>query len=173
MLANHLGAGGHAMLLSATLGNAARARLTGRKAAEKAAAVAVPYPAVHTRVATVGAEGGQAKRVCVALAGSLDDAEAIATWAAAAAGAGARVLVLRNTVRGALAMPAALEALADQALLWQVADRPGLHYGRFAAEDRRILDCRIETAFGRAKIAACQNVVPSRAFTARAPFHVR
>lgn len=149
VLANHLGAGGHAMLLSATLGNASRARLTGHRGIGQVEAVAVPYPAIHAGSATVGTDGGQAKRVHVELAGFIDDAETIAARAIAAAAAGARVLVLRNTVRGALAVQRALETRADPAMLWQVAQAPGLHHGRFAAEDRRILDRQIEAAFGR------------------------
>lgn len=149
VLANHIGAGGHAMLLSATLGNAARARLTGQDALGESGAMAVPYPAFHAGASTIGATGGHEKAVRVDLAGILDDAEAIAARAIAAAEAGARVLVLRNTVRGALAVQAMLEKQADPALLWQVADAPALHHGRFAAEDRRLLDKEIEKAFGK------------------------
>ena len=148
-LSNHLGAGGHAMLLSATLGNAALARLTGRNTLTEAEAVSVPYPVFHSGSAASGAGGGRAKPVRVDLAGLMDDAEAMAVRAIAAAQKGARVLVLRNTVRGALAVQAALEVRADPTLLWHVAGAPALHHGRFAAEDRRLLDREIETAFGK------------------------
>ena len=149
VLVNHLGAGGHAMLLSATLGNAALARLTGWEALTETKAAAVPYPAIHSGAVMSAAKGARAKPVRVDLADLMDDAEAIAARAIAAAQEGARVLVLRNTVRGALAVQAALEARADPTLLWQVAGVPALHHGRFAAEDRRLLDREIETAFGK------------------------
>ncbi|HYD68491.1 CRISPR-associated endonuclease Cas3'' [Azospirillum sp.] len=107
-------AGGHALLLSATLGAAARTRLLGRPASATpplAEAVAVPYPLLATRAGDGPpiAAGGTAKRITIRLADAAAEADSIAAEALAAARRGARVLVIRNTVRGALAVQLALE----------------------------------------------------------------
>lgn len=60
--------------------------------------------------------------------------------------------MLRNTVGGAIAVQQALEDLAtDPSLLWHVRGRPAVHHGRFATEDRRLLDTGIERAFGKTR----------------------
>lgn len=63
----------------------------------------------------------------------------VATRAVAAAQAGARVLVIRNTVGLARATAAAVAAL-DPALVLRVNDHPACHHARFAAQDRLALD---------------------------------
>lgn len=149
VLDNHLGAGGHAMLLSATLGAAARTRLTlGRHAAPPPLAQAehLAYPALHG-VANAAISPRADKRVRLEREGFIDDAVAMAQRAANAARDGARVLVIRNTVAGAVAVQQSLEALG--APIWAVGSAPALHHGRFAAEDRERLDKGIEAAFGK------------------------
>jgi CRISPR-associated endonuclease/helicase Cas3 len=153
VLDNHRAAGGHVMLLSATLGAAARTRLTGghRQAPPRLAeAEALPYPALHGLGNAGSGQPSRQKTVDIDIRGTIDDPAALARSALDAASDGAHVIVLRNTVGGAIAVQQALEDLTqDASLLWHVAGRPALHHGRFAAEDRRLLDTGIESAFGK------------------------
>jgi CRISPR-associated endonuclease/helicase Cas3 len=155
IVANHRAAGGHAMLLSATLGAGARTRLLGGGSAVAPPlrkACAVPYPALHGSDAGVipVATDRRVKAVALTLAGEIGAPQAVARRALEAAKAGARVLVIRNTVRDAVETVQALEALADAAVFqFAVEGVPTLHHGRFAAEDRRLLDGAIEDAFGK------------------------
>ena len=157
LIANHVGTGGQVLLLSATLGGATRARLLGQKAVPTLAeAVATPYPALSGRDApprAIMGEGRPAKQVTIETAGLIADPEAIATRAIAAARAGASVLVVRNTVGGAVAVAQAVEAAAPE-LAFQVEGVATLHHGRFAREDRVLLDTAVEHAFGKGRSAA-------------------
>lgn len=154
LLDGHLQAGGHALLLSATLGAAARARLLGVARCPLGEAEAVAYPALSW--AEAGKETVQAVSACgssktVALEASslIDDPAAIAALARAAAADGAKVLVIRNTVGAAIATQLALEAEGETSALFRVNGRLTLHHGRFATNDRRLLDAAVEAAFGK------------------------
>lgn len=163
LLADHLAAGGEAILLSATLGARARSRhaaigrlgnLADADLPPLADAIAAPYPAITTTDAPVPdavPAAGPGKVVTVSVAPLIDDAAAIAARALAVAEAGAKVLVVRNTVAGAIAVQQALEAAAgaDSPLLFRVNGIATLHHGRFAREDRRLLDAAVETAAGK------------------------
>jgi CRISPR-associated endonuclease/helicase Cas3 len=156
LLANHVGVGGQALLLSATLGAATRARLLNYARPSLSEAIAQPYPALSGSAAplrAVEATGPAQKRVTIELDGSIDDADAIAARAVAAAREGASVLVIRNTVRGAVAVAQAVEVLAPD-LAFRVNGVATLHHGRFAASDRQLLDVAVETAFGKHRTAA-------------------
>lgn len=149
VLENHLGAGGHALLLSATLGSGARASLMSRRNAQLPPlneAEGLSYPAVHG-LAAPALGPGKEKLVEVGIVPAIDEPAALATLALDAARQGARVLVIRNTVAGAVEVQEALEA--EGGPLWTVKGDPALHHGRFAAEDRRVLDRGIEDAFGK------------------------
>jgi len=76
---------------------------------------------------------------------TMDPKEA-AVRAIAAAERGARVLVIRNTVTMAVATWRAVQEAGGLALLMQAAGHPALHHGRFAAEDRALLDHAVETS---------------------------
>ncbi|WP_372397971.1 CRISPR-associated helicase Cas3' [Azospirillum sp. HJ39] len=156
----HLGAGGHALLMSATVGSRARTRwLGGRRAPDFAAAVAAPYPAVWSARDMAGGRSGAAaaaaipgdgprarrKTVAMTLAPGWSAAEA-AERALAAARSGAKVLVIRNTVTTAIATWEAVRAAGGDGLLLQLSGGPALHHGRFAAEDRAALDRAVEAA---------------------------
>lgn len=73
-------------------------------------------------------------------------AQTVAEAAIAAARAGARVLVIRNTVKAAAEVLEAVTALGGMDLLMAVAGVPALHHSRFAAEDRALLDAAAEEA---------------------------
>lgn len=163
LLRGHLAAGGHAMLLSATLGAEARHALlreaAGGRTVDEAApafatAVATPYPLLSA--GAPGAPGiaipprGDEKQVSIESRDLLDDATGIAEAALRAAREGAKVLVVRNTVDGAVAVQRELERLTgdDDAVIFRVAGVRTLHHGRFAREDRRLLDSAVERALG-------------------------
>ena len=160
LLDQHLCAGGHALLMSATLGSDARAALlhpeVGRANQWRMKfdeAVAVPYPALWTNRAeapvSIETGAGQGLReVQVRLEEAWSDPDAIASQAVAAARQGARVLVIRNTVREVVATQRALEAI-DPALSLAVAGRACPHHARFAPEDRLQLDTALEALFGK------------------------
>jgi CRISPR-associated endonuclease/helicase Cas3 len=158
ILRRHVRAGGHALLLSATLGGLTRERLV--RAADQAlfspSAVgtlrSAPYPAITDRARTRPAlTNGRTKDVGVALVPWIDAPKAIAERAFEAARAGAQVLVVRNTVAGAIAVQTALEAMAafDDRLLFRVGAVVAPHHGRFAREDRKLLDAAVEARFGK------------------------
>ncbi|MXZ72929.1 MAG: CRISPR-associated helicase Cas3' [Acidobacteria bacterium] len=155
----HLALGGHALLMSATLGAAARSKFTTRSARSSPPAPRdaedAPYPALtlvppdglpETRAITTS---GPAKSVSMSAVSILDDPDSIARTAAAAAGDGARVLVIRNTVSSAQAVFAALLAQGADDVMLKVAEGPALHHSRFAAEDRKLLDQAVESEIGK------------------------
>ncbi|OSM00331.1 putative CRISPR-associated helicase Cas3 [Magnetofaba australis IT-1] len=155
LLKRHRAAGGHALLMSATLGAGFRAQLFGEEAPTLEAAVAAPYPlitwcgtgeAAQTRAPEAAS---QQKAVQVESLPLADEAATIVEQALAAARQGARVLILRNTVGDAVATQQALEALAWEGspLLLRCGELPALCHSRFSPEDRRALDGALEQAF--------------------------
>ncbi len=91
----------------------------------------------------------------------LEDPQRIAQEALHAARQGARVLVIRNTVRGCLETQAALEALLsthERALAFQAQGLPVPHHARYAQPDRKTLDEAVEHALG--KLSEGQNPRP-------------
>lgn len=166
LLQGHVQAGGHALLLSATLGAGMQARLLGTACPPLAAAETVPYPALSWAEAGRACVRevppvGTAKAVRIEPASIIGDVVAVATAALAAANRGARVLVIRNTVRDAIETAQALEALAGAAhpALFRVAGATTLHHGRFAPSDRSLLDAAVEADFGKASSATSRIVI--------------
>ena len=160
LVRDHLAVGGHVLLMSATLGSAARVALTDfrpRGAVPPLAAMeAVPYPALtlagDRAAETRGLAGtGQSKTVSVYAEPIMGDAPRIADRALAACQQGAKVLVVRNTVGEAQAVFRALQDRGGSALTLQVAGGPALHHSRFAAEDRVLLDEAVERALGKGR----------------------
>lgn len=167
VLAHHALAGGHALLLSATLGAGARERLL-RAGGQRAsapnleAASNLPYPLVTYR--DLGSReiryvpiqpGGRSRVVSVSALAEMETPTAIARRAIAAARLGAKVLVLRNTVADCIETQLAVEKEAqdDRSLLFCCADTPAPHHGRFARDDRRALDEALEQRVGKEREA--------------------
>ena len=157
LLDTHLDSGGYALLMSATLGSVARQQWLGTADPQSVQeAVAAHYPAVSVMgkdgesMAPAG-ENGQEKSVNVAGAPLISEFVQVAEMAIEAARAGARVLVIRNTVSSALATQEALELAAsdDHSLLFSVNGIAALHHSRFAPDDRRLLDSEVEATLGR------------------------
>lgn len=152
----HLGRGGHAMLMSATLGSHARAKwLSPRrrfKAPGFAEAVAEPYPAVWGRnlkgprfILPDAARPDTDKVVTMRTVPTMAAQEA-ARIAIDAANRGARVLLIRNTVDAAIETARAVEEQGGARWLLPVNGIPTLHHSRFAPEDRKLLDAAVEQA---------------------------
>ena len=171
LLKAHLNCGGHAVLLSATLGSSARSRylaLTpqGRIPSLLASmpfdvACNVPYPAISDRSSLREVAGtGQSKCVRWSTRDIIDSPEQIAELALAAAAQGAKVLIVRNTVPAAIATLAALEArVPDRTWLFQVNGVVTLHHSRFSRQDRPLLDAEIELRLGKVRPSGALIVV--------------
>ncbi len=165
VLARHLAARGHALLMSATLGAAARQRFVQAERGEMpslAEAEQQPYPALSVRegertsVVEAGA-GPREKVVCVQLSAAMRESGEVASRALAAARAGARVLIIRNTVADAISTQQKLEAAAggDTTLLFSCEGSVAPHHSRYAREDRKRLDDALERRFGKSASGAC------------------
>ncbi len=155
LLRIHTGAGGYALLMSATLGSVARARwLPGAETPALDESIKAPYPVISFsgdgEILSPG-ESGQNKSVRVSSRPIMSDFDAVASLALEAAVSGTKVLVVRNTVDYAIRTQQALERVAsneERDPLFSLNGVPTLHHGRFAVADRRELDSRIENLLG-------------------------
>ncbi|ARO87745.1 CRISPR-associated helicase/endonuclease Cas3 [Nitrosospira lacus] len=160
LLKAHLNNGGHAMLLSATLGSSARNRYLAlaphvespqAKSMTFEAACGVPYPAIsdYSQTQAVEAAGGT-KKVTWAAYDIIGAPDRIANMAIDAARLGAKVLVIRNTVIDAIATLAAIEEnIPDKTWLFTVNGVVTLHHSRFSRQDRPVMDKAIEAQLGK------------------------
>lgn len=155
LLEGHLARSGWALLLSATLGERAAARYFRRAEAPLAEAVARPYPLVTTSATAHAAAASRQRSVTVELAANLTDDALLLPRLAAALQAGARVLVVCNTVSRANALFRLVEtALSERhpELLPALFATRGVrspHHGRFAREDRELLDAAVSAQLGK------------------------
>lgn len=157
LLTVHAGGGGHALLMSATLGSRDRAAYLGHAPPSLEEAVHVGFPALTWRPApeqppaTSQAPGGPEKTVTVCCEPWMAAPERVAAEALEHARAGARVLVLRNTVADAVVTQQALErfAVPGHPLLFRCEGVAAPHHGRYATEDRRALDAALEGWVGK------------------------
>lgn len=151
VLQQHRAAGGHALLMSATLGSLARLRLLNERVEPHAvpdieSAARLAYPSVQRsgeELEELQAPPGQRqqKRVAIEL---VDPETDLLDRLAAAARAGAVVLFVRNRVDDAIEMVRQLEGIGAPLLRCRSVVAP--HHGRFAPEDRRLLDEALEGA---------------------------
>jgi CRISPR-associated endonuclease/helicase Cas3 len=157
LLQAHLGCGGHALLLSATLGASARERYLSLvqgarpRTLDFQTACDTPYPAVsdHRAVGAI-ASPMRAKTVSWSTLDLIDDPHQSARLAIDAASTGAKVLVIRNTVPAAMAVFKALEEqVPDPGWLFEVAGARTLHHSRFSRQDRPLLDAAIQAQLGK------------------------
>ncbi|MHB1845465.1 MAG: CRISPR-associated helicase Cas3' [Deltaproteobacteria bacterium] len=169
VLKRHLQAGGHALLMSATLGGAVRDQFLRldevgfREPPALSTTRLAPYPQV-SRTGGSGSgvvrESAQPKTVQVIRKPWMSMPDEIAEAALGAAARGARVAVLRSTVKGAIETQVAIERLAEEQgrceLLFQVDRRFAPHHSRFARDDRILLDGEVERRFGKgSKYGGC------------------
>ena len=155
VLDQHRMAGGHALLMSATLGSLARLRLLGGRVElhqepDACRAAALPYPSLQRSgeelqpLPRVDLEPRE-KRVAVELLDPETDADPLLARLKLAADSGAAVLFIRNRVDDARETVLRLEEIGAPLLRCRGVSAP--HHGRFAPEDRRLLDAALEQAF--------------------------
>jgi len=153
--------------MSATLGSVARRRwLCGRRPESQEMtldqAIKTPYPAISTSAArgeSIVGTGttGKTKSVRIQALAAMEDFQLIAERAINAASKGAKVLVIRNTVRHAIQtqrfiesrLEGAVDREALRSLLFVCNGVHALHHGRYAGNDRRLLDRAVEDQFGK------------------------
>lgn len=159
----HQSAGGHVLLMSATLGSRLRDRLARVGSAEAGgqleAAERTPYPLITVRTAIgvtampVRSGGEPQKTVRIDLVSELDSPGAIAARALTAAREGAGMLIVRNTVGGCVAVQRALETEAalrrEEHLLFRCRGIIAPHHSRFSQPDRKLLDVAVELHYGK------------------------
>ena len=167
LLKAHVGAGGYAILMSATLGSVARRRWLHRPrgsnkktAISLEAAINTPYPSI----AVVGKAGEKllsvgktapSKSVCIHAYPTMHEFSKVAMVALETARKGAKVLMIRNTVGHAVKSQQALENIAvgnDKQFLFDCGNQPTIHTGRFAATDRELLDGAVEAHLGKRRL---------------------
>ena len=157
LLRGHLDLGGHALLMSATLGATARATFTGSSIRDLPApdeAVESPYPALTLAgngtpdICPIG-HTGESKAVSIRTEAWLSDPAQIARFACSQAREGAKVLIIRNTVATAQEVFENLLGQDGGELALMVEGIPTLHHSRFAVEDRRLLDDAVELVLGK------------------------
>jgi len=156
LVADHIALGGHVLAMSATLGSSIRAKWLGQPPPEFETAKQTGYPAIWLKgrvepIQPVQSRQQQDKMIAMNTMASMA-AEQVADKAIEAARRGAKILVIRNTVDEAVKCFAAVaDALGEDErhLLFQVNDIATLHHGRFAAEDRKLLDARVKELFGK------------------------
>ncbi|PJB05977.1 MAG: CRISPR-associated helicase/endonuclease Cas3 [Hydrogenophilales bacterium CG_4_9_14_3_um_filter_63_34] len=158
VLARHLAAGGRALLLSATLGSAARVEYLSPGSRPPAPedfdlAAAQPYPALCApgmALRHLPDPAVRPKRVRIQALSILESPETLLPDLRAAVSAGRRVMVVLNTVARALAL--ARLADADPVLapaLFSVNGQPCPHHGRYARPDRELLDGEVSRRMGK------------------------
>jgi CRISPR-associated endonuclease/helicase Cas3 len=156
LLRGHLARGGWALLLSATLGETAAAAFFGREPVPLAAAIARPYPLISARGKTWPMPPARERTVAVELVPIMDEDEPLIPRLIAALKAGAKVLVVCNTVRRANSLFRTVEsALTEECpqllpALFAVNGVACPHHGRFAREDRELLDAAVTAQLGKA-----------------------
>lgn len=163
LLRAHVACGGHALLLSATLGAVARTRYLSIDARRAGTcppldqAEATAYPAIASRTSSgprlQAVEGHpRQKTVHWETLDLIDEPARVAALAVEAAARGARVLVVRNTVPVAVATLRSVEALAEANgidCLFKVKGVSTLHHSRFSRQDRPLLDAEVQEQIGK------------------------
>lgn len=158
LLTRHLKAGGHALLLSATLGAAARAEYlhpgNPRPQTEPFdQAVALPYPALSAPNALMRHlpdPACRSKTVHLEPLPLLKSPEDLLPRLRDAVRSGQRVLVILNTVGRAIALARLADADAELApALFAVNGIRAPHHGRFARADREQMDRAVSKRMGR------------------------
>ena len=165
LLRGHLVRGGWALLLSATLGETAAAAFFEREPASLQEAIARPYPLISSCSRTWPMPAMLSRTIQVELSPTLDDDEALIHALIEALKTNARVLVVCNTVRRANALfrkvETELKARYPQLLtaLFAVNGIPCPHHGRFAREDREVMDAAVTTQLGKDAAAGARLLI--------------
>lgn len=156
LLRNHHANGGFSLLLSATLGSSAKEKFLkavgGVEPPSRAASdpAEVAYPAVsfaNGRVLPLAS--GSRKAVHFELVPLAFSPEKLVVQVREAMAKGAKVLVVLNTVSRANALLRSLEPHLDHGWLFSCQGVICPHHGRFAPQDRVVLDAAVSGRFGK------------------------
>lgn len=161
LLDHHLRLGGHAVLLSATLGSRLRGELTSSLSnnisiPDFSVAVSAPYPALTGRTGSaMNVDSGmstKAKTVHFEVRPCLRDPGLLLPEIASHLKSGARILIVLNTVDRVINLQrsveeASLNNFAD--LMFKCEGVICPHHGRFAPSDRDLLDKAIRAQLGK------------------------
>ena len=163
VLRSHLEIGGHALLMSATLGSEARDALmyasatarqptTGLREAKVVhyPVLALADPRKPPRLQPIAVVRYK-KAVSMTQRPILKEPSRIAELAIREAGKGAKILLVRNTVKGAQAVFGEVREKGAEGLLLQAGGGPVVHHSRFAVEDRKRLDAAVEGELGKGR----------------------
>lgn len=179
VLARHSAAGGHALLMSATLGAESRARLltAGRPTVlpNLREACIAPYPLIShsfTSEERIAVRHSDSRRlVGLSIRPWLSDIDSVAQECLHAARGGAKVLLIKNTVADCIRTQNRLEIAAVQSscteLLFSCHSNYAPHHSRFSRQDRLALDASLLRSFGKERragglvVAATQTVQQS------------
>lgn len=156
VLSFHRQMGGHALLMSATLGSKARADFTGEDVPTLNEAKGQHYPRLsHVNGSAITepkkpkAPTENDKEVSLELEGIAEAPEAIARCAEDAARDGAHVLVIRNTVKACQQLFEKVDKSYSLHLKTDIGPVPTPHHSRYCAADREKLDAEIEHVYGK------------------------
>ncbi|WP_158666483.1 CRISPR-associated helicase Cas3' [Salinibacter altiplanensis] len=159
VLSVHRKMGGHALLMSATLGSKARADFTGEDIPDFDDAKGQEYPRLsHVNGSTLEetdqpeAPGGNEKEVSFEFNEWIQKPECIARRAEQAAAEGAHVLVIRNTVKACQRLFEEIDERYSLRVINDVQEVAAPHHSRYCAADRKALDDRIETVYGKHEV---------------------
>jgi CRISPR-associated helicase Cas3/CRISPR-associated endonuclease Cas3-HD len=169
VIQRHTGAGGHALLMSATIGCEMRQKLLNlSESISLEEAVRFPYPLISDNSYNVNKlkirYSCKQKTVSVDLKPLMNDEAGIAKIGLNAAKAGAKTVILRNTVNGAIAVQKLIERLAvnENNLLFTCNNVSALHHSRFSKEDRETLDKALEEIYGKTRHSGGRVVVATQ-----------
>ncbi len=155
LLKGQLARGGWALLLSATLGESAAAEFFGRPPQPLADAIQRPYPLLSSRTKAWPMPASRTRSIEVSCSPSLTDDAALLPGLITALEAGARVLVVCNTVARANALFRLVEGTLEHdhpallPALFQLDGQRCPHHGRFARADRERLDAAVTAQLGK------------------------
>lgn len=151
LLRRHAAGRGWSLLLSATLGESSRALYFGGETRPLHEAALRPYPSLtNLRAERAVAAAPRSKTVDIEWLDTFAD-EAVVPRLEQALSEGARVLVICNTVRRATALLRALESdgRIPESMLFACEGVRCPHHGRYAREDRELLDSAASARWGR------------------------
>ena len=157
----HIRAGGHALLMSATLACTDRQRLAFPDKPTRMPsfdeAINTAFPLITQRSVLhqtdIAFQAPTNRKLAVEIEMPINPCEWIAISAVSFANQGAHVLVIRNRVRDCLETQQMMESLFPESthLFFQCHGQFTPHHARYPRSDRQSLDLALESAFGRGR----------------------
>lgn len=151
LVQNHTLKGGHTLMMSATLGASARSAYLNHQVPDVTDSKMQPYPCISTHSGTVATGlNDRHKQVRINTMPAGQTPHDVATLALNAQQAGAKVLVIRNTVGLAVATVRAIEEQVEhpEDSVLSINGKAVAHHSRFSAEDRKQLDGAAQISLG-------------------------